>query len=64
MTIEGNWLNGGNYTVYVRDKGTGHPIDDVVITGNRFGQDYRWGLVSSDAPLQSDGTTSHPDVHG
>jgi hypothetical protein len=39
MIVEGNWLNGGNYTV-------NSGIDGAVIVyrNNRFGHDFNWGL--------------------
>jgi hypothetical protein len=39
MIVEGNWLNGGNYTV-------NSGIDGAVIVyrNNRFGRDYNWDL--------------------
>jgi hypothetical protein len=48
ILIQGNWLNGGNFTMYVLDKSDSehaHP-EGVVIVGNWFGRDYRFGLRS------------------
>lgn len=40
--IEGNWLNGGNYTVFITPN---HPsgITNLRVLNNRFGRDYRYG---------------------
>lgn len=43
VLIEGNLLNGGNYTINA-SKLTGDP---VTIRDNRFGTDYRYGVLSS-----------------
>lgn len=37
VEIRGNWLNGGNYTIYCN--GT-----NLRVIGNRFGRDYRFGI--------------------
>ena len=39
--IQDNWLNGGNYTLDIR----GSQQEGHVITGNRFGRDYQYGVV-------------------
>jgi hypothetical protein len=44
VLIEHNWLNGGNYTIQIRDSGNGAPTN-VRILNNRFGRDYRYGLI-------------------
>jgi hypothetical protein len=46
-TVRENYLNGGNYTLFFRDKEHGEP-EDVVIKDNMIGRDYRYGLISSD----------------
>jgi hypothetical protein len=45
LLIEGNWLNGGNYTIYVLGNST-----NVVIRNNFFGRNYRYGVKSIYAP--------------
>ena len=50
FVMEDNWLNGGNYTVYFGGS-TETSDDDFVLsnsalTGNRFGRDYRYGVLS------------------
>jgi hypothetical protein len=37
--VDGNWLNGGNYTVT-----SGLPGSNIVYRDNRFGRDFNWGL--------------------
>lgn len=39
VTIDGNWLDGGNYTIYAA--GT----SKVAVTNNKFGASYQYGLV-------------------
>ena len=46
VLIENNWLTGGNFTVYVTDKGNGYgPPTNVRILNNRFGREYRYGVL-------------------
>lgn len=49
VRIEENLLNGGNYTVYLVK--ANHPVSDVVVRGNRWGRNFRYG------PFQIDGVT-------
>ena len=44
--IEGNWFNGGNYTIYLRGKGVYGAPTSVTIRDNYFGRDYRYGIRS------------------
>lgn len=39
VLIEGNWFNGGNYTIHA-DAG----VTGLVVRGNRFGRDCRYGV--------------------
>lgn len=44
VTIEENLINGGGYSVQVRDKGTGYgPPTTIRIVNNLFGRDYQFG---------------------
>lgn len=44
VTIEGNWINGGGYSVQIRDKGNGYGAPaNVNIRNNRFGRGYSFG---------------------
>ncbi|MFT7680148.1 MAG: hypothetical protein ACI8QC_004154 [Planctomycetota bacterium] len=44
--IEGNWLNGGNFTVYFTDKGVGYgDPTNCRLVNNFFGRDYSFGTL-------------------
>lgn len=45
VNVVGNWLNGGNYTVYFA--GIDWPISDCTLINNRFGRDYRHGVLTT-----------------
>ncbi len=46
VLIEENWLTGGNFTLYITDKGAGHgPPTNVRVLNNRFGREYRYGVL-------------------
>ena len=50
IVMDKNWLSGGNYTVYVKDKGNGHGLPSgVSLRNNRFTCAYRYGLRSIDS---------------
>lgn len=44
LVIEENWLNGGNYTLFFTPNNPGG-ITNVLILNNRFGRDYRYGVL-------------------
>ena len=47
ILIEGNWLNGGNYCLVVKDKGNGWgDPTNITIINNQFGPDYQFGPQS------------------
>ena len=53
LVMEGNWLNGGNYTVFFETSDAYHP--NLVFTGaalinNRFGNDYQFGPLKLSGP--------------
>jgi len=50
LTFSNNYLNGGNYTVYVKNGGYGNP-QNVAFVDNRIGPDRRYGLVSQHGPI-------------
>jgi hypothetical protein len=50
ISITGSYLNGGNYTVYVRDGGYGMPTG-VRFENNRIGPNRTFGLISTDGPI-------------
>jgi hypothetical protein len=47
VLVQGNYLDGGSYTVYVDDQGYGTPTN-VRILDNAFGRNYTYGLMSID----------------
>ncbi len=47
ITFANNYMNGGNYTIFVRDGGKGMP-QNITFTGNRFGETFRYGYTSID----------------
>ena len=49
LTFKNNYMNGGNYTIYLRDGGHGVP-SNVKFEGNSFGPDRRYGLMVADGP--------------
>jgi hypothetical protein len=57
ITITGNLLNGGNYTVYSRSGGNGDPTG-VSVTGNQFGGADVFGLLSADGSVAWSGNVS------
>ena len=57
ITITGNLLNGGNYTVYSRSGGNGDPTG-VSVTDNRFGRADVFGLLSADGSVTWSGNVS------
>jgi hypothetical protein len=57
VTITGNLLNGGNYTVYSRSGGNGDPTG-VSVTGNHFGGADVFGLLSADGSVAWSGNVA------
>jgi hypothetical protein len=50
VVVEGNWINGGGYSVHFHDKGNGHGLPtNVKVRGNRFGRDFQFGVKSIEA---------------
>ncbi len=48
VLIENNWLTGGNFTLYITDKGNGYgPPTNVRVLNNRFGREYRYGVLDN-----------------
>jgi Concanavalin A-like lectin/glucanases superfamily len=46
LVMEGNWLNGGNYTVYFTAKPEkGNQMTNCKLIYNRFGRDYKFGVL-------------------
>lgn len=49
LQIYGNFLEGGNYTVYINDKEVGFGLPyNIVLNNNLFGRDYRFGVLNAD----------------
>jgi hypothetical protein len=57
ITVTGNLLNGGNFTVYSRSGGNGDPTG-VTVTGNQFGSADVFGLLSVDGSVAWSGNVS------
>ncbi len=51
LSFVNNYMNGGNYTIYVRDGGHGVPTG-ISFIGNRFGDDRRYGLTSMEGSVE------------
>ncbi|MFN2557380.1 MAG: hypothetical protein ABR592_11045 [Nitriliruptorales bacterium] len=49
ILIEGNWLNGGTYTVYAYSTKK-YATQDVTLRANRFGRDHVYGPVATENP--------------
>lgn len=47
VTIEGNYLNGGNYTLYLGANDKGIPVTNVKVRNNKFGRDHRYGAIAA-----------------
>ncbi len=63
VTITGNWLNGGNYTLFCVDGNNGqYFVDNITITDNRFGPDSAYGPVKTNVPITRSGNVM--DVTG
>ena len=50
ITFENNYLNGGNYMVFVRKGGHGMP-SNVSFKGNRIGSNFKFGVASTDGAV-------------
>ncbi|MDQ4054429.1 MAG: right-handed parallel beta-helix repeat-containing protein [Actinomycetota bacterium] len=50
ILVESNYLNGGNYTLYLTNDSSGRELRDVTIRNNRFGRVHRYGPHSVDSP--------------
>ena len=56
LTFANNYMNGGNYTIFVRDGGHGMP-QNIRFIGNRFGESRVYGMTSTDGPIVWDDNT-------
>jgi hypothetical protein len=56
LTIDGNKLNGGNYTVFCVDGNNGqYFVKNITFTGNRFGDDFQYGRSNVNVPITQSG---------
>ena len=56
LTVNGNWLNGGNFTVNVLDGNNGqYFIKTIAVTNNRFGNDSKYGRSNVNVPITQSG---------
>ena len=56
VILDGNHLNGGAYTIFVRDGGNGYPTN-VTFTDNTFGPDFKFGLADIPGSVAWSGNT-------
>lgn len=54
VLIDGCWINGGGFSVQIKDKGKGVPTN-VRLTNNRFGRDYQFGILSLSGSIVNTG---------
>lgn len=58
VTITGNHLNGGNFTLFVVPGSKGYTISNVTVTNNTFGPKARYGHARVTMPVTSSGNTN------
>jgi myo-inositol-hexaphosphate 3-phosphohydrolase len=51
VTIDNNFLDGGNYTIYVYKGSSGGTVDNIRVTNNKFGGHYRYGYSAVNIPI-------------
>lgn len=61
LTVTGNWLNGGNYTVYILDGRDGQTIKNITFADNRFGRSFKYGPRYVNVPVTSFGNVFDDD---
>jgi len=59
MLIEGNYLNGGNYTILARSDLDGN---NIVVRNNAFGHDYRYGTYRGATGMSMDTSNIYADT--
>lgn len=57
VLVEGNYLNGGNYTLYLVAGATGFELQDVTIRNNKWGRVHRYGPRSVKTPVAWENNT-------
>ncbi|MBD3782993.1 MAG: cell wall-binding repeat-containing protein [Micrococcales bacterium] len=56
VTISGNWLDGGNYSLFVLDGNNGqYFVSNITITNNRFGRRFAYGPAMTNVPFTQSG---------
>jgi hypothetical protein len=56
LTVTGNWLEGGNFTVCILDGDNGRfTISDIEVTDNRFGRAGQYGWSNVNVPITQSG---------
>jgi hypothetical protein len=56
VTIDGNWLDGGNFTLYCVDGNNGqYVVRNITITSNRFGRGAQYGPADVNVPITQSG---------
>jgi hypothetical protein len=56
LTVTRNWLNGGNYTLFILDGANGkYFIRDISVTNNRFGRAGQYGPARVNVPVRWSG---------
>lgn len=56
ILIENNWINGGGYSIQIRDKNKGYGAPtNVRIINNRFGRDFQYGPWVTDGNVVKSG---------
>jgi hypothetical protein len=57
VLIENNFLDGGNYTVFIRVGSSGGTVDNITVRNNVLGGNFRYGYASTNTPFTGYGNT-------
>lgn len=58
LTIEGNYVNGGNFTVYIVDGNNGqYFISNITFRDNKFGRNFNYGPMNVNVPVAETNNT-------
>jgi len=56
VTIDSNWLDGGNYTLFCVDGNNGqYIVKNITITNNKFGRGAKYGSADVNVPITESG---------
>ena len=56
VLISGNWVDGGNYTLYVVDGDHGkYVVSNITVSDNKFGRSHQYGPASITVPITQSG---------